>query len=282
MLAKLDHNLTANDRSSIHYGYWERVENRSFDGFAGAIQQGMLPHGERSHTFTLEETHTFTPNLLFNFRANVTDRTDYWLMGPGGFNPTTLGWSSSEVAKLGPSAASEFPNINLSEFANVGNTGNTQNVSPSLVLLPTVTWVKGKHTLRGGLDARIMQSVTDIAPGGTSFNLDRSWTQQQCSSCGSWDPSNGNSIASFLLGNPTSGSDSINVQTYWSSHYWASFVQDDWKLTRRLTLNLGFRWDIMPAETERHNLGDHAFNTKAVNPINSQVSIPGVNQIVAA
>lgn len=279
VMGKWDQVLSSKDHFSIHYGYWERVENRSYDGFTGPEQEGQLPHGERSHTFTLEETHTFSPSLLFDFRANVSVRADYSYNGPA-FDPTELGWSAEQAAAMGPAAASEFPYLDISEFASFGTNSNGQTVSNALSLFPSVTWIKNRHTIHAGLDARFMQSVNDVIGGGNDFWIDRTWTQTNCGSCGSWDPASGNSIASLLLGNPTSGSDAINVKTFWSSHYWAPFVQDDWKVTRRLTLNLGVRWDFFPAETERHNQGNYAFNMTAVNPISSQVSVPGYGQIL--
>jgi hypothetical protein len=282
VLAKFDQNLSSKDRFSLHYGYWERVEDRSYDGFTGPEQQGQLPHGERSHTFTLEETHTVTPNLFIDFRANATVRADYSFEGPGGFDPTTLGWSQAEVDSLGISATSEFPYFNLSEFSGLGNTGNGQTVSNSLAMFPTVSWVKGKHSLHGGIDIRFQQSINTLVSGGTNFWIDRTWTQTNCGSCGSWDPASGNSIASMLIGNATSGTDTINTQTFWSAHYFAPFIQDDWKATHKLTLNLGVRWDFMPAETERDNRGNYAFSQTQVNPINSEVNLSayGYSQIL--
>ncbi|MFC5864024.1 TonB-dependent receptor domain-containing protein [Acidicapsa dinghuensis] len=279
VLGKWDQNWSSKDRFSIHYGYWERIEHRSYDGFTGPEQEGQLPHGERSNTFTLQETHTFSPNLLFDFRANVSVRADYSYNGPP-FDPTQLGWTAAQTAAMGPAAASEFPYLDISEFASMGTNSNGQTISNSLSLFPSATWIKNKHTLHFGLDGRFMQSVNDVVGGGNNFWIDRTWTQTNCGDCGSWDQASGNSIASFLLGNPTSGSDAINVKTFWSGHYWAPFVQDDWKITPKLTLNLGVRWDIMPAETERHNQGDYAFSTTAVNPINSSVSVPGYSQIL--
>ncbi|MGA8727156.1 MAG: TonB-dependent receptor [Terracidiphilus sp.] len=279
VLAKFDQNLSSKDRLSLHYGYWERVEVRSYDGFTGPEQEGQLPHGERSHTFTLEETHTFTPSLFFDFRANASVRADYSYNGPP-FDPTTLGWSSQLAQSMGPAAAAEFPYLNISEFASMGTNSNGQNVKNSLALFPTVTWVKGKHTLHAGLDLRLWQIGYDVIGGGNNFWIDRSWTQTECGSCGSWDPASGNSIASLLLGNPTSGSNQINVKTYWSSHYWAPFAQDDWKVNRRLTLNLGVRWDFVEPETERNNMANGGFNSTAVNPVNSLVSLPGYSQLL--
>jgi hypothetical protein len=278
-LGKWDYNLSSKDRVSLHYGYWERVEVRSFDGFTGPEQEGQLPHGERSHTFTLEETHTFAPSLLFDFRANASIRADYSYNGPP-FDPTDLGWTAAETAAMGPSAATEFPYLDISEFASMGTNSNGQTVKNSLNLFPTVTWIKKSHTIRAGLDLRLWQSGSDVIGGGNNFWIDRTWTQTNCGSCGSWDPASGNSIASLLLGNPTSGSDAIDVKTYWSSHYWAPFIQDDWKLNRKLTLNLGVRWDLVGPETERNNFANGGFNSTAVNPISSTVTVPGYSQIL--
>lgn len=280
VLGKWDQNWSAKDRFSLSYGYWERVEVRSYDGFTGPEQEGQLPHGERTHTFTLDETHAFTPQLLLDFRANLGVRADYSVNGPA-FDPTTLlGWTSAQAQAMGPAAAAEFPYLDISEFASMGTNSNGQSVKNSLSLFPTATWIKNRHTIHAGLDLRFWQIGYDIVGGGNNFWIDRTWTQKNCGSCGSWEQQDGNSIASFLLGNPTSGSDSINIKTYWSSSYWAPFVQDDWKFNRKLTLNLGVRWDFLPGETERHNQGDYAFNTTAVNPINSLVSVPGFAQLL--
>lgn len=279
-LGKWDQNLSANDRLSLSYGYWERVEVRSYDGFTGPEQEGQLPHGERSHTFTLKETHTFTPKLLFDFRANAGVRADYSYNGPP-FDPTTLlGWNSQQAKAMGPAAASEFPYLRISEFAYLGTNSNGQSVKNSLSVFPTVTWIKNTHTIHAGLDMRFWQIAYDVVGGGNNFWIDRTWTQKNCGSCGSWEQQDGNSIASLLLGNPTSGSDAIDVRTYWSSHYMAPFVQDDWRVSKNLTLNLGIRWDLLPGETERHNQGDYAFSTTAVNPVSSQVSVPGFSQLL--
>jgi hypothetical protein len=279
VLVKVDENLSSKDRFSLHYGYWERVEVRSYDGFTGPETRGQLPHGERSHTFTLEETHTFTPNLVADFRASAGVRADYSVNGPA-YNPTALGWTAAQTAAMGPAAMSEFPYLQISEFNYMGTNSNGQNVKNSLSLLPSVTWIKNKHSIHAGLDLRLWQSGNDIIGGGNSFWIDRGWTQTKCGSCGSWDPASGNSIASLLLGNPTSGSNSINVKTYWSSHYWAPFVQDDWKVSKKLTLNLGVRWDFVEPETERNNYANGGFDSTDVNPINSLVSVPGYSKIL--
>jgi Carboxypeptidase regulatory-like domain/TonB dependent receptor len=279
VLGKWDYDLSSRDRFSLGYGYWERVEEVNENGLSGALESGHVPYGERSNTFMVEDTHTITPKLLVDFRANVAVRADYTISAPS-FDPTSLGWSAAQTAAMGPAAEVEFPYLELSEFAYPGTTGDGQSVLNSLAMLPAVTWIKNKHTIHAGLDVRFWQTDNDIIGGGNSFWIDRTWTQTNCGSCGSWDPASGNSIASLLLGNPTSGSDTINVKTFWSAHYWAPFVQDDWKVNRKLTLNLGIRWDFVEPETERHNYGNGGFDATVVNPVSSQVTVPGYGQLL--
>ena len=279
VLAKLDENLSANDRLSIHYGYWQRFEVRDANGLLGPAESGLLPHTERSHNFTVEETHTFTPNLIFNLRSNVSVRLDGVDNGPH-ISPTLLGWSAAQASAVGPAGSSEFPWFNISEFASPGATGSGGWVGHQLSLVPTITWIKNAHTIHAGLDTRFMQQITTHLSGGPELDFDRQWTQTNCGSCGSWDPASGNSIAALLLGNASGGKNVINSAAFWSDHYWAPFVQDDWKVTHKLTLNLGVRWDFIPSMTERKNRTEYHFSTTAVNPISSQVSVPGYTQLL--
>ena len=248
-LGKIDENVGSKDRLSFHYGYWERVESRSYVGYNTAADNGQLPHGERSHTFTLEETHTINPNLLVDFRANVSVRADYSFGGPA-FDPTTLGISAGDVTAQGAAAANEFPQITNAQdsYSQLATYGRSQTVSNSRLLFPSVTWGQGSQTIHAGLDARFQQSGNNIVGGGNNLSIDRTWTQQNINAGGNntFDPASGNPIAELLLGNPTSGSDTINSKTYWSTHYWAPFFQDDWKVNRKLTLNLGVRWISSP------------------------------------
>jgi hypothetical protein len=269
VLGKWDQNISSSDRFTLRYGYWERIETGSTNGMPGVIAQGNFPHGERAHTFATEETHTFTPNLLFNFKATASVRTDYTLNSPGGFDETSLGWSSSMVGQFGY-AGGVFPSIEPSEFANIGGSAPNQTVENTLSILPSVTWIKGKHNIHAGLDARFLQYIVTANGGGPFFWADREWTQSNYIDA-DWNAYSGNTFASLLLGTATSGSFSNNAQAFWSQHYWAPYVQDDWKITRRLTLNLGVRWDVNMPQTERDNRAQYVFDTTAVNPVNSSV-----------
>lgn len=267
VLAKLDHNFSPKDRATLRYGYWERYEMGSTNGMPNPIAEGNLPHGERANTFAMEATHVFSSNLIFNFRAVAAVRADFSFNGPD-YNPTNLGWSSDTISAMGSDVGTHFPYFRLSEFAYIGTQGNTQTVSNSLSMLPSATWVKGHHTIHAGADVRFLQSANDMVSNGPNFWVDRQWSQKNYNN---WDNASGNSFASLLLGNASSGSLAMNTKVFWSQHYWAPFIQDDWKITHRLTLNLGVRWDLNPAAVERGNNGDYAFDTTTTNPVDALV-----------
>ena len=85
------------------------------------------------------------------------------------------------------------------------------------------------------------------------------------------DALSGNEFASFLLGYPNSGTVDNNIDPFYRGYYYAAFVQDDWKVTPRLTLNLGFRYDYEAPLAERYNRMVRGFNFNQPSPIANQV-----------
>jgi len=269
-LAKVDYNLTSRDRFTLRYGYWERRGKQNGNGLSGPVAQ-EYPNGSRNSTFATEVVHTFTPNLLLEFKAVATTFIQFNIGGVQGFDQTSLGLPASLVDQY-KGLNNYFPSIGLSGFATMGNTGGDVLPAYALVMNPNLTWIKGKHSIRAGVDVRFLQQISKQRSGGISFSTDNSWTQYGYNYGGATSVQSGSSIASFLLGTPNSGSVGILAPVYWSQHYYAPFVQDDWKVTRKLTLNLGIRYDLNGPQSERHNRANYAFDTTAVNPVNSQVN----------
>src|SRR6185436_2370006 len=87
-----------------------------------------------------------------------------------------------------------------------------------------------------------------LASGNYAF--DKNFTQAVS---GRADAVSGNEFASFLLGYPASATVDRNIDPAFNHFYYAVFAQDDWKVTQRLTLNLGLRWDYESPATERYN-----------------------------
>jgi hypothetical protein len=277
VLGKWDQNIGQKDRLAIRFGYWERWEVRSENGMPGLAKSGAEPFGQHGPAFTTDWVHTFSPSLIFDLRGSVIVRFNGWNNGPQNFPMNSIGWSSSQLG-------THMPYMNISEFAYLGNQGANIDVENSAALLPSVTWIKGNHTFHIGADLRDLQQARKSVEDGPNFWIDRQWTQSNYIDS-QWTQNSGNSIASMLLGYATSGGTSTVAQAYWTRHYLAPFIQDDWKVTRKLTLNLGIRYDINTPVVERHNRVDYAFDTNAVNPVDALVNhslIPGGGQVKGA
>ena len=129
--------------------------------------------------------------------------------------------------------------------------------------------MKGTHSVRGGLDMRLTWYTREINTNLFVMTFDRRFTQRAFNLA---DPLSGNSIASFLLGAPAFGAIDNNFYPTFRWNYYAPWVQDDWKLTDRLTLNLGLRWDFNTPVFEEQNRINYGFDTQSINPVSSRIN----------
>src|SRR5262249_8271218 len=142
------------------------------------------------------------------------------------------------------------------------NTG--QQVNNTLQLSDTLSRLKGNHSLKFGVDGRWLQTN-----GADSFGQQGIFafnSNETALPTAAGRGSSGHSFASFLLGNVDSSSyNGLFVVPANRYQYFATFVQDDWKITRKLTLNLGFRYEIYFPRTEAHD-NFAAFDPSLPNP----------------
>ena len=143
---------------------------------------------------------------------------------------------------------------------------------------PTITQVVDNHSLKYGYDLRILREnfSTDAYKGGQFF-FDGTFTAPASNSSATLRNVFGRDVAAFLLGIPTTGSganasqidNSINYSV--QSIYHGMFFQDDWRVSRKLTLNLGLRFDLEQGLTERYNRILRDFDLTTPSPIEAQV-----------
>jgi hypothetical protein len=183
-------------------------------------------------------------------------------------------------------AYQSFPGITLSDpiggYLGLAEGANGQ-VSTFALIAPgaVVSKVRGKHNLRIGFDSNFDRyDVQNPQSGFGNFTFNREFTQKNsnpncptgevCSVNG--DSNSGNALASMLIGVPSSGSYGNNIAYALQDIYYAGFIQDDWSVSQKLTLNMGFRWDFESPFTERYNRMVSSFCTTCVNPMQAQVS----------
>jgi len=122
-------------------------------------------------------------------------------------------------------------------------------------------------TFKYGSEFWVLQQANKNIGNEGRFDFGSEWTRQQAIVSGG--TGNGSTLGSFLLGLPhnTNSSFPVNADGFWSQHYAAFNFQDDWRVTPKLTVNLGIRWDFETPVTERYNRMSSIFDPTAVNPV---------------
>lgn len=145
-----------------------------------------------------------------------------------------------------------FPQFDISDVTGLGSAAFNDQPRNTYSLLGHVDKLWGGHFLKFGADIRVLQFnafQNNIASGVFGFN--RGMTQGPNPLQSRVDAGHG--LASFLLGAGASGSIDHISGLALQRKYYAAYVQDDWKLTSRLTANLGLRYDLTTGQTERHD-----------------------------
>jgi hypothetical protein len=238
--------------------------------------QGNAPAAQ---TYAVQWTHIFNPNLLLNVGVSAMNFDNNQLEG------STLSYNMS--AKLGFASAFYNQLENNNHFLDITSNGlpNAANFAElgaswlgysgdrhALDFLPTLTYIKGAHTIRAGVNVDFNQWDNPEGNNGNGFNFSSNFSNEYWNSPDAPGYTSGMSVASLLLGYPNSGTMNWDTFQFWSQHYFAPWIQDDWKITRKLTLNLGLRWDFTTPETERHNKMNGMFNPSVLNPVSSMIA----------
>jgi hypothetical protein len=259
---RLDHSLTAKQRLMGRYTRNSRRESRN--AIFGEVN-GIVPTGNflfrKNDGVTIDHTWTQSSNSLWEFRAGWQRfREPNVRQHEGVFDPATLGFAPSVVSLF--RGAQYFPNFDFDTISDIGDSlaGNTTESIYSFQ--PTYTRIMGNHSVRAGYDLRQYREFGANNGRQASDYLIRNnaaFTRQASNSATQlWQD-----VASFLTGFPTAGSIEINAARQNRQWYHAAFAQDDWKVSNKLTLNLGLRYDYEAPATELQNANVRGFDPSA-------------------
>ena len=251
--ARFDHDFSEKWHSFFRFSHWS--ENfTSLSDYGNAASSGYNGPGTNSEwSGSFNNNFTFTPTLLGEVRIGA---------GRAAYNRQTFG-QPFDLASLGfpadyvSTAARDglvFPTFNFGQgFSTLGPSGyNSFYEHPSAFSFTgSLIKIAGAHTVKFGAEYRLLyENFAQYGYPSGQFEENQDWTQQIANNANG----TGNPFATALLGLMDGGSQITHQPTATDlSKYVALFVQDDWKVTRKLTLNLGLRWDVEIPRTDRFN-----------------------------
>jgi hypothetical protein len=265
---RVDRNMSRRGRGFVRYSFRDTqdVPATTFPD-AVAIAEGRVIEENHVHNFVTEYTHTISPTSLLTARIGFA-RTLFVFNNQGlGFKPSSLGLPASIDAAADREM---FPRFGASGFVDLGGNDHRYNAFMSYPVLLGYSKSTTKHTLKAGFDGRMLRvNVWEARAAGT-FNFSQAMTQGPVPTTAS--STAGHAIASLLLGTGTTNN--VLIQNWKNvasqSFYLAGYVQDDWRASSKLTLNLGLRYDFDTPRTERYDRMNY-FDPAARSPLADRV-----------
>lgn len=269
-LGKMDVRLSQRSNVSFRYGQtpWSNF-SRIVWGNNAAEPSGEAPSRRVSRIWGADWTHTLNPAAVLSVRGGLARYEGFsGNVYAGGFDPRELGFPPTLVGQF---TALQYPRFNLGAYSELGATRVLEyETHDTWSLQPSLNWVRGRHSMKYGAGFRLYNR-NQLRPGAASgtYTFGRNWTQADPLRA---DQFSGNEFATFLLGYPSGGFVDRNIDPAYRNWYYALFVQDDWKIASRLTLNVGFRWDHETPRIERYNRMVRGFAFDQPSPIATRVS----------
>ena len=259
---KVDHSVSASNHFFVRYSFQKTHR----------LQPATLPHGDagftfgagdgniKAHSFAFNDTHTFSARWLnevrvgYSYIAFLNSSIDYGenlanAVGIPGVNLNQVTSAFSQIQFEQGGSRNLGANGNQPLITNLGN----------LQIFDNVTHIRGRHTFKAGgsLTARSREVLNADNIVGQFF-----FSQNQTSNCAgrssgcTVNASTGFDVASFLLGTARRKNRSLFSDTPYLEKRpeWAAYIQDDFRVTSRLTLNMGLRWDMFVPWVEDNNL----------------------------
>ena len=212
---------------------------------------------------------TLGPTTVVSVRYGFNRFPNYGFQASQGFNPASLGFANSFVKDI-PSMT--FPSITMQTMYSMGTNNNFWYVHHSKNLSGAVSKYMGRHSFKFGADyRRINADGLDYGNSSGQFSFDDTFTRATPVRTVA---GTGSDIASLLLGIPASGSGFVPTKLYDYADYYAVYAQDDFRISSKLTLNVGLRWERENGIMERNSALITDFDRSAVNPIGTAVGYP--------
>jgi len=275
-IARVDHQFTP--KFSV-FGHWVSEQISQTYGTTQWSDDNVPTvsdvFGNPSYSAVVHTTYVISPTLLneasFNYNGNRINIIPSGLVS----NPTTNPFGFNRLF-TGPNADTRLPGVYLN-----GSTGSTYtsnwtpwiNKADDYQLRDDLSWTRGAHQLKFGFSWALYKKVQDyFADTQGTFKFNGSYT--------------GNDFADFLLGYAQQyEEDAVKSSGHWNNVSYAAYIQDNWRVSHRLTLNLGLRWDGAPhtyeANHQSANFYPNLYDRADAATFDSQGNICSANSVPA-
>ncbi len=268
--ARADHYWSERNRTflRVDYDYWYEWKANSME--YNNLSTGLILN-RVNRGLALDHVFVMSASTILDVRYGITQQDFPEQRRSRGFDLGGLGFSSALTSLSTDPKLATFPNVTFSSFQGFGNweTGDGANTSLLHSLNGTVSTLKGAHSMKYGWDLRLHRNFQNRFPFDVSPSLSFSPTYTQGISTG-FASAIGQDLASFLYGVPTGGSMQRTASFADQDIYTGAFFQDDWKITPKLTVNLGIRVEHETPVTERFDRAIKGFDGTATNPLSAQ------------
>lgn len=276
LLARVDQSFGQRERLYVRYAHARRnqFDHGSYN-FTGPLYDAQDPLSRTNDSAVVDSTTTFGSHVLLDLRASLARYNEAVARSTvNNFDDTTLGFSQNFTGERFVPVPPRISMGNTSSIPDAGTRNPRFGVSNVIGFQPSVQLLLGAHSIHIGADIRNLNFNTgggSFVYGGGAFAFSPSFTQANPTA--TYNASSGASVASLLLGAPDASNSSItSIISYTprlSYRWWysAGYVQDDWKVSRKLTLNLGVRYDVEGSPSESQNRMNRGFAYGQASPL---------------
>jgi len=275
--SRVDHQINEKNRLSM-MGF-SNVRHQLFPtyGWADPASSPGYLHFRNNHGGSIDWTNTLSSTTVLDVKYGFIFHPFQVGLYADNYDITKLGFSKAVVSQL---PHLNYPGITVSGFTGtIGNAGTGTPTTSQYTttfdhsLSATLSKTHGRHSIKFGGELYIMKANNNTPVSNlNTFAFSAGWTQQNAQTGSS---TAGISWASLLLGWPQSSSGggySVTIASAFQQIYEGFFIQDDFRVTNRLTLNLGLRWEYESPMSERYNRQNAGFDFNSTNPLQSQVT----------
>lgn len=265
--AKADHEFTRWWRANASYLHYKSKEP------SGNILNNLPGSGSNLLYRKVDATQvnnllTPNPTTVISIRYGFNRFPNRVAEVSAGFSPTRLGFPAAYGAAVQTLA---FPDMQFQNMAELGGTSTSEGVYHSRNFLVSVSKFMGRHSLKAGFDYRIINvDFVDLSLAAGQYVTDDTFTRRDPTRSGD---GTGADVASLLLGYPASGSLQQSTKLYTYVRYYAGYVHDDFRVSQKLTVNMGIRYEYETGLAERSNNFVVGFDRSVASPL--ATAVPG-------